>query len=105
MADNNDHDLYWRMEAQERTSRAQQEALDNIQQMLAQLLVNRNTNDTGSNHNEDEHNDEEHPKTKKSKKSSSIDAEVIKGIQAQTASLVQRDELKKVGMTCPYLLE
>jgi len=73
--------------------------------MLAQLLVNRNTNDTGSNHNEDEHNDEEHPKTKKSKKSSSIDAEVIKGIQAQTASLVQRDELKKVGMTCPYLLE
>jgi len=29
------------MEAQERTSKAQQEALDNIQQILAQLLINR----------------------------------------------------------------
>jgi len=28
------------MEAQEQTSKAQQEALDNIQQMLAQLLTN-----------------------------------------------------------------
>jgi len=93
------------MEAQERTSRAQQEALDNIQHMLAQLLVNQNTNDTGSNHNEDEHNDDEHPKTDKSKESFSIDIEVIKGIQAQIASLAQRDELKKVGMTRPYLLE
>jgi len=34
-----------------------------------------------------------------------IDAEDIKGIQAQIASLAQRDELKKVGMTCPYPLE
>jgi len=93
------------MEAQERTSRAQQEALDNIQQMLAQLLINQNTNDTGSNHNEDEHNDDEHPKTDKSKESFSIDIEVIKGIQAQIASLAQRDELKKVGMTRSYLLE
>jgi len=34
-----------------------------------------------------------------------IDTEVIKGIQAQIASLTQRDELKKVGMTRPYPLE
>ena len=50
--------------------------------MLAQLLTNRNNNDTGSNHNEEEHNDEVQPKTEKSKESSSIDAEVLKGIQA-----------------------
>jgi len=73
--------------------------------MLAQLLANRNTNDTGSNHNEEEHNDDERPKTEKSKESSSIDAEVIKGIQVQIASLARRDELKKVGMTRPYPLE
>jgi len=35
VADNNDDDLRRRMEAQEQTFRAQQEALDNIQQMLA----------------------------------------------------------------------
>jgi len=73
--------------------------------MLAQLLTNRNTNDTGNNHNDEEHNDDEHPKTEKSKESSSIDAEVIKSIQAQIASLAQRDELKKMGMTHPYPLE
>jgi len=93
------------MEANEQTFRAQQEALDNMQQMLAQSLINRNTKDTGSNHNEEEHNDDERPKTEKSKESSSIDAKAIKGIQAQIASLTQRDELKKVGMTCPYPLE
>jgi len=86
MADNNDDDLHRRMEAQVRTSRAQQKVLDNIQQMLAQLLVNRNTNDTNSNHNEYEHNNDERPKTDKSKESSSIDVDVIKGIQAQSAS-------------------
>ena len=74
------------MGAQEQTFRAHQEALDNIQQMLAQLLVNRNTNNTGNNHNEEEHNDDEYSKTEKSKESSSIDAEVIKSIQAQIAS-------------------
>ena len=68
------------METQEQTFRAQQEASDNIQQMLAQLLTNRNTNDTGSNRNEEEHNDDKRPKTEKSKESFSIDAEVIKGI-------------------------
>ena len=73
--------------------------------MLAQLLTNWNTNDTGNNHNDEEHNDDEHPKTEKSKESSSIDAEVIKSIQAQIASLAQRDELKKMGMTRPYPLE
>ena len=60
MADNGNDDLRQRLEAQEQTFKAQQEALDNIQQMLAQLLTNRNNNDTGSNHNEEEHNDEEH---------------------------------------------
>ena len=73
--------------------------------MLAQLLSNRNNNNTGSSHYKEEHNDDERPKTEKSKKSSSIDAEVIKGIQAQIASLTQRDELKKVGMTRLYPLE
>jgi len=58
-----------------------------------------------ANHNNEEHNDDEHPKTEKSKESSSIDVEVIKDIQAQIASLAQRNELKKVGMTRPYLLE
>jgi len=105
MADNNNDDLRRQMEAQEQTSKAQQEALDNIQQMLAQLLTNRNNNDAGSNHNEEEHNDDEQPKTEKSKESSSIDAEVLKGIQAQIASLTQRNELKKASMTRPYLLE
>jgi len=105
MADNNNDDLRQRMEAQEQTFRAQQEALDNIQQMLAQFLTNQNNNDTWSNHNEEEYNDDERPKTEKSKESSSIDAEVIKGIQAHISSLFQRDELKKVGMTRPYPLE
>jgi len=73
--------------------------------MLAQLLTNRNTNDTRSNHNEEECNNDECPKTEKSKKSFSIDAEVIKGIQTQIASLTQRDGLKKLGMTRPYPLE
>ena len=73
--------------------------------MLAQLLTNRNTNDTSNNHNDEEHNDDERPKTEKSKESSSIDTEVIKGIQDQIASLTLRDELKKVGMTYPYPLE
>ena len=63
--------------------------MDNIQQMLAQLLINRNTNDTGSNHNDEEHNNDERPKTEKSKESSSIDVEVLKGIQAQIASLTR----------------
>jgi len=47
------------MEAQEQTSKAQQEALENIQQMLAQLLINWNNNDTRSNNNKEEHNDDE----------------------------------------------
>ena len=87
MADNNDDDFRRQMEAQEQTFRAQQEALDINYQMPAQLLTNRNTNDTGSNHNNEEHNDDERPKTEKSKESSSIDVKVIKGIQAQIASL------------------
>jgi len=97
MADNGNEDLRRRLEAQEQTFKTQQEALDNIQQMLAQLLNNRNNNDTGSNHDEEEHFSNEQPKTEKSKEGSSLDAEVLKGLQAQIASLAQRDELKKVG--------
>jgi len=63
-------------------------ALKNIQQMLAQLLVNQNTNDIGSNCDEEEHNNDEHPTNEKSKESSSIDVVVIKGIRARIASLV-----------------
>ena len=59
MADNNNDDLCRQMEAQEQTFRAQQEALDNNQQMLAQLLTNWNINDISSNHNEEDHNDDE----------------------------------------------
>ena len=62
-------------------------------------------NDTGSNHNEEEYKDDEQPKAKKLKESSSIDVEVLKGIQAQIASLSQRDELKKASMTRHYPLE
>jgi len=52
MADNNNNDdLRHRMEAHKQTSKAQQEALDNIQQKLVQLLTNRNNdNTTSSNH-------------------------------------------------------
>ena len=71
--------------------------MENIQQILAQLFTNRNNNDAGSNHNEEEHNDDEQPKAERSKESSSIDAEILKGIQAQIASLTQRDELKKAA--------
>jgi len=73
--------------------------------MLGWLLVNRNIKDTGSNHNKEEHKNNAPPKMEKSKESFSIDADIIKGIQAQIASLAQRDELKKVGMMRPYPLE
>ena len=103
MADNNNDDDYrHHMKTQEQTFKVQQEGLDNIQCMLTQLLTNRNNDDTtSSNHDEEENNNNEPPKTEKSKESSSIDVEVIKGIQTQVASLSQRDELKKVGMTRP----
>ena len=93
------------MEAKEQTFKTQQEALDNIQQMLTQLLRNRNDNDAGSNHDEEEYFSNEQPKTEKSKEGSSLDAEVLKDLQAQIASLAQRDELKMVGAVRPYPLE
>jgi len=107
MADNNnDDDLRRHMEAQEQTSKVQQETLNNIQRMLTQLLTNRNNDDTtSSNHNEEENNNNESPKIEKSKESSSIDAKIIKGIQAPVASLAQRDELKKTRAVCPYPLK
>ena len=76
------------MEAHEQNSRAQQEALENIQQMLVQLLLNQSNNHTtDNNHNEEKNLNNELPKTEKSKKSSSIGANIIKGIQAQIVSL------------------
>ena len=88
MADNNlNEDLRRRMVVQEKTFRTQQEALKNIQQMLAQLLINRNIKYTSSNHDEEEYNNDKRPKMEKSKESSSVDAEVIKDIQDQIASL------------------
>ena len=107
MADNNnDDDLRHRMEAQEQIFKVHQEALDNIQHMLTQLLTNQNNDSTtDNNHDEEENNNNEPPKTEHSKEGSSIDVEVIKGIQAQIASLTQRDELKKVGVTRLYPLE
>ena len=80
MADNGNEDLRQHLEAQEQTFKTQQEALDNIQQMLAQLLNNRNNNDAGSNHDEEEHLSNDQPKTEKSKEGSSLDAEVLKGL-------------------------
>ena len=53
-------------------------SLGNIQRMLAQLLNNRNNNDTGSNHDEEEHLSNKQPRTEKSKEGSSLDAEVLK---------------------------
>jgi len=74
------------------------QALDNIQRMLSQLMKNRNNEDDFDNRDRKEENRkdevEEH-----SKESSSINVEVIKGIQAQ------RDKLKKARMTHPYPLE
>ena len=54
--------------------------------MLAQLLNNQNNNDTGSSHDEEEHLSNDQPKTEKFKEGSSLDVEVLKGLQAQIAS-------------------
>jgi len=71
--------------------------------MLAQLLNNQNNDDTTSTNHYGEENLNNKPlNTERPKEGSSIDVEVIKGIQAQMAFLTQRDELKKVGMTRPY---
>jgi len=85
MADNNnnDDDFHRRLKPHEQTSRAQQEVLDNIQWMLNQLLTKWNNNDIGSNPEQEEHNNNtEPPKIKRSKESSSLDGDVLKGIQA-----------------------
>ena len=47
----------------------------------------QNTCTISSNHDEDENLNNETPKTEKSKESYAIDVDVIKGIQAQIASL------------------
>ena len=75
--------------------------MDNIQCMLTQLLTNQNNDDTtGSNHVEEENNNKP-PKTEKSKESSSIDAKVINGIQAQIASLERWTEESKDDSSLP----
>ena len=100
MADNNNDDLRHRMEVQGQASRTQQESLDIIQHMLSKILTNRNNQETSGKHDREEENlNKETLENKHSKESSSIDAKVIKDIQAQIASLTQRDELKKVGMS------
>ena len=64
--------------------------MENIEQMLAQLLTDRNNNDTiGSNHDEEKNLKNEHPKIENSKESSSIGVDVIEAIQAQIASLTK----------------
>ena len=62
--------------------------------MLSQLMKSRNDEDDSDNCDQEEENHRDE-KEKHSKGSSSIDAEVIKGIQSQIVTLAQRDELKK----------
>jgi len=105
IADNNNDDLRHYMKAQKQIFRTQQEALDNIQSMLAQLLNNRNNDETGNHPNEEGNLNNEPPETEQSKEGSSINVDVIKGIQGQIASLTQSFELKKLGNTHPYPME
>jgi len=104
MANNNDDDLRHHMLAQEQAFRAQQDALDSIQCMFSWLMTYQNNKENFDNSEREEENRTPENKNTKESSSSPIDAEVIKGIQAQIASLTQRDELKKVGITCSYPL-
>ena len=81
MANNNNNDLCRRMEAQEQASRAQQEALNNIQHMLSQLMTDRNKEKNFDNNEREENRTPENKNTKEYFPSS-IDPEVIKDIQA-----------------------
>jgi len=102
MVDNdNKADFRRCMEDQEQSSKTQQEALENIQHMLIQLMTDRNYEENFDNKEWEEENRTPENKNAKESSSSSIDAEVTKRIQTQIASLAQRDELKKVGMTRP----
>ena len=71
--------------------------------MLSQLMIDRNNKENFDNKKREENRTPENKNAKESS-SSSINAEVIKGIQSQIASLAQRDELK-VGMARIYPLE
>ena len=77
--------------------------MDNIKQMLIQFLADRNNENTTGKVKGNLNN--ESLTFEPSKGDSSVDADMIKGIQDQIAFLAQRDELKKVGMTSPYPLE
>jgi len=57
MADNdNEVDLYRCMEAQDQTSEARQEALENIQRMLTQLMTDWNNEENSDNNEREEEN-------------------------------------------------
>ena len=113
--DGNDMNLHRRMQAQEEAIKNEQIAFDSIRRLLGQILTRQsnnyrssnNCNDDDHNHHSDEeenHNDEQPPLPPPSGVSS-VDAKIIKSIQAQLASLTQRDELKKVGAIRAYSLE
>jgi hypothetical protein len=123
MADNNS-DLVRRLAAQEQAMKAQQETLDNIQRLLEQLmkekLVEKPSGSGGGQNNESSHNsgggdghhEEEHihiefneDEAPPEEENSLVNSDVIKGIQAQIASLTHREGLKKSGMTRPYPVE
>ena len=71
---NNGDDLHHCVEAHKQTSKAPQKALDNIQHMLHQLLIDRN-NEENSHYNElEEENKTLENKNAKESSSSSIDA-------------------------------
>ena len=86
-ANNNDDDLRHRMEAREQASRTQQEALNKIQLMLSEILANRNNENSENNEREDDKN---------TKDSFSVDAEVIKSIQAPQTSISATSDHKLV---------
>ena len=130
MADANE-DLRRRMEVQEEATKAQQEALTDIQRMLAQLISGSittgprnaggstaggtkadNTNAEGgrtenlNSGNGDEQNEEENftyeINEPPPKEAAIAENDTIKAMQAQIASLAQQGEMKKAGMVRPY---
>ena len=68
-------------------------------------MKDQNNEENFDNNEREEKNKTLNNKNTKESSSFSIDAEIIRGIPAQIASLTQRDELKKMGITHPYPLE
>ena len=73
--------------------------------MLSQLIIDWNNEENSDNNKREEENMTLENKNTKESSSSTIDAKVIKGIQAQIAFLAQQFELKKVGTIRSYPLE